>query len=454
MIHTRLIAAAPLVGCIALLALGSAQAQVGQDDRRHQVLGPSLGDIRLTEQQRSMVELAKASKATSAVSVMASPAASPLGNALTDGSGGTAAGGRITLALSDSTVLTAVPTSVEVRPEMGVWRGAIEGDGGLVTILWWPDGQMAGTVQHGRNFYSIRPMGERLHAVVEMREDQMPPEHAPLMLVSGDDSLQRPGGTSTLQPVTGGMRAPTPQRLGVPGKPALPSAARGARGATAQAGATIDVIVAYTRKSAGYYGDVKRELVDVAVEEANESFRLSNLGNVKLRVVHAYQTDYVEEGSHFDHVWRMADKGDGYLEEVHGLREKYRADVVVLIVDDPQGCGLATRVHADADESFAVVHHECAATTYSLAHEIGHIIGARHEPNMDKISTPFPYGHGYVNGTKWRDIMSYKESCGGCPRLPVWSSPTVLVRGEPAGTEDLNNARVIAEQAVRVASFR
>ena len=50
--------------------------------------------------------------------------------------------------------------------------------------------------------------------------------------------------------------------------------------------------------------------------------------------------------------------------------------------------------------------------------------------------TPFPYGHGYVNGTKWRDIMSYKESCGGCPRVPVWSSPKVLVKGEPAGTPD------------------
>ena len=105
------------------------------------------------------------------------------------------------------------------------------------------------------------------------------------------------------------------------------------------------------------------------------------------------------------------------------LRDKYKADVAVLIVDDPQGCGLATRVFADADEAFAVVHHECAATTYSLAHEIGHIIGARHDLNLDKIMTPFPFGHGFVNGTKWRDIMSYKESCGGCPRLPVWSSP-------------------------------
>jgi hypothetical protein len=115
---------------------------------------------------------------------------------------------------------------------------------------------------------------------------------------------------------------------------------------------------------------------------------------------------------------------------------------------------LATRVHPDADEAFAVVHHECAATTLSVAHEIGHIIGARHELDIDKTMTPFPYGHGYVNGTKWRDIMSYKESCGGCPRIPVWSSPIVRINGEPAGTPELDNARVISEQSARVAAFR
>ena len=162
----------------------------------------------------------------------------------------------------------------------------------------------------------------------------------------------------------------------------------------------------------------------------------------------------MEDGLHFDHVWRFADRGDGYMEEIHGLREKYDADVAVLMVDDSSGCGLATRVHADADEAFAVVHHDCAIMSYSVAHEIGHLIGARHELKMDNLITPFPYGHGYVNGTKWRDIMSYKESCGGCPRIPVWSSPTVMVRGERAGSAVEDNARVIAEQAARVANFR
>ena len=59
-----------------------------------------------------------------------------------------------------------------------------------------------------------------------------------------------------------------------------------------------------------------------------------------------------------------------------------------------------------------------------------------------------------VNGTKWRDIMSYKESCGGCPRLPIWPGPIVMVRGEPAGSAELDNVRVIREQAARVAAFR
>jgi hypothetical protein len=295
-------------------------------------------------------------------------------------------------------------------------------------------------------------MGGQMHAVVEMDEDRMPPEHAamtPRMRSDDpnlrDDPLVRQGDASLLKHPVSALMQPTEMR---------PPAAGVDGGSISSNDIVIDVLVAYTKKAASNYTDVKRELVDLSIEEANESFRRSGIDHVKLRLVHAYQTDYVEEGTHFDHVWRFADKGDGYMDEVHPLRDKYKADVAVLIVDDPQGCGLATRVFADADEAFAVVHHECAATTYSLAHEVGHLIGARHDLKLDQIMTPFPYGHGYVNGNKWRDIMSYKESCGGCPRLPVWSNPLVKVKGEPAGTPELDNARVIAEHAARVAAFR
>ena len=247
-----------------------------------------------------------------------------------------------------------------------------------------------------------------------------------------------------LRPVTRGMRPPSgDERLALVAPEAkMPTARRPEDELSPKPNdIIIDVIVAYTKKAASNYSDIEHELVDLAVGESNKSFRLSNLDHIKLRLVYAYETDYVEEGAHFDHVWRFADKDDGYMEEIHGLRDKYRADVAILVVDDPNGCGLATRVRADADEAFAVVHHACAAANYTFAHEIGHLIGASHELS-------------YVNGSKWRDIMGSKESCGGCPRVPVWSSPTVLIKGEVAGTAILDNARVIAEQAARVAAFR
>jgi hypothetical protein len=411
-------------------------------------------DTKMNDQQKSMVEMAKASRATTGVDVMTTPAAPMIEYALTKdiGTQDPISAPRITVALSDATVLTIRRTGVEVRTDLCVWRGVVETTGAPATIMWWPGGRMTGTVEHHGRIYSIRHMGGQLHAVVEMDENKMPPEHAamtPPMRRDDpnlrDDPLVRQGDASMLKhPVSAPMYPSETKR----------PAAGGQEASSSSNEIVIDIIVAYTKKAASNYTDVKRELVDLSIEEANESFHRSGIGQVKLRLVHAYQTDYVEEGTHFDHVWRFADKGDGYMDEIHPLRDKYKADVAVLIVDDPQGCGLATRVFADEDEAFAVVHHECAATTYSLAHEVGHLIGARHELKLDNIMTPFPYGHGYVNGTKWRDIMSYKDSCGGCPRLPVWSSPLVKVKGEPAGTPELDNARVIAEHAARVAAFR
>jgi hypothetical protein len=246
------------------------------------------------------------------------------------------------------------------------------------------------------------------------------------------------GTARTLRPVTWGIQQPSTTREQ---KMALAAGAAKTVPSFRPREIVIDVLVAYTHNAAQHYDDFKREIVEPAIEQANHSFRLSGIGQVRLNLAHVFQTGYVERGGHFEHVWHMADKGDGHMEQIHALREAHGADVVVLIVDNPEGCGLATRIGADADEAFAVVHHECAVSNYTVAHEIGHLIGARHEL-------------AYVRGSSWRGMMSYKNACGGCPRLPVWSNPLVLIGGEPTGTANLNNARIIAENAGRVASFR
>jgi hypothetical protein len=50
--------------------------------------------------------------------------------------------------------------------------------------------------------------------------------------------------------------------------------------------------------------------------------------------------------------------------------------------------------------------------------------------------------------------MSYQQSCDGCVRIPYWSNPRVMYKGEPTGTDAEDNAHVILEQAERVSKFR
>jgi hypothetical protein len=403
----------------------------------------AIGDASKTEKLQANTPGAPAE-----MSMALPPRAAMLEYALTKGSPGRPS--KIIVRLNEVTVLTLTRTSVEIGSDMCTWHGIVDGTDAPATIMWWPGVAMAGIIRHDGRLYSIRRMrgGVRTVGVVETAEDLMPPEHAPTPSRFRtndpnlrDDPLVRTGDASEMRTTIARDRDPT-------------RVASTKMTNAAQTDVTINVIVAYTRKAGSYYADPSRELVAFSIELANQSFRNSKLGNIKLRLVHAYQTDYVEEGQHFDHLWRFADRDDGYLDEIHPLREKYDADVAILMVDDPTGCGLATRVFADPDEAFAVVHHACALMSYSVAHEIGHLIGARHELQVDGTMTPFPYGHGFVNGTKWRDIMSYKASCNGCPRLPIWSNPNVFVKGDRAGSLNEDNARVIAEQAARLTYFR
>jgi hypothetical protein len=441
-------------------------------------LAPMKAESEMSPEQKAMMHEMTDSKAVMGMSMMALPDASVLEYALTKdmhSADPDVPGPVLVIPLNDKLSVTARRTGIAKTPENYIWHGRIEATEEPVTLLWWPSGRLTGSVTYEGHVFAVKSIGAGMHGVIETAPNELPPEHAPMghdmqekmnmemdpLVHKGDASMLRQSpkpekDTGSDKPDRSSTKnledAPLNERARSE-KLALAIEQPKAKKRKAQ-DVVISVLVAYTKASASHYSNIETDLIALAIEDANQSFRDSGIGQVRLELAHAYETDYVEKGSHFDHVFRFADKGDGTMEEVHALRDQYRADVAVLIVHDPQGCGLAAQVVAPADRAFAVVHHECAATTYSLAHEIGHLIGARHDLALDDGMEPFPYGHGYVLGTKWRTMMSYKESCDGCPRVPVWSNPAIKIHGERAGDDKANNARVIAEQAARVAAFR
>ena len=337
---------------------------------------------------------------------------------------------RFTLPLDGGKEVVLVRTQPTIKTERGfTWRGEVEGTGERALLMLWDDGHLSGFFGHEGRVFMVSHAGGEIHSMAEIDPAKMPPDHAPT------PESERAGKAAPPEPKVSPFAEP--DRLALEAKTV-----------------TIDVMLLYTKNAAAQYIGDPADLLELAIEQANDTFRNSALGNIRLRLVHTGAVDYDEsDGDHFTHLYRLVD-AEGIFKNVRKLRNEKRADIVGLVLHSPTGCGLSTRVGADAEEAYFVVHHACAAITYSLAHEVGHILGTRHDRAVDANERPLPYAHGHVNGHKWRDMMSYREGCGGCPRIPFWSNPRVLYRGEPTGTDASDNARVILEQAERVSNFR
>ena len=364
---------------------------------------------------------------------------------------------QIILNLFPDVSFTAFNTLTNYRAKHNYsWFGKIEGMPFGDVILVVNKNEVTGSVNVSGEVYRIRPTENGLHAIQKMN-------HLP-RLSKKDANLRQ-------------LRASPKRRSNKPYFQRR-STRRGEN-------VTIDVMVVYTSAAANASGNIESD-IQLAVDWANVAYRNSGIQQT-LELVHTEQVDYVEFDNLYIDLDHLTDI-DGYMDNIHDLRNTHNADLVSLWIEKctPDACGLAwlLKIVSPTSENigFSVVAQEEANTPiYVFAHELGHNMGADHdkyalcegyerEPD-ECVLEPGEAGayddsRGYVHisdsaSNSWITIMAYEEECydyfdvfEGCRVINHFSNPNVTYNSVATGNNLANNALTLNNTAETVAAFR
>jgi metallopeptidase family M12-like protein len=329
---------------------------------------------------------------------------------------------RLSLAGMPTIIVRPMPnggTSQDVTP----WTNSSE-EPQVDAVLAISNGAITGTVASPGHVYQIEPLGNGLHAIIKVDRSRAPPDDLP------DTAPPRPHAE-------------------VPALPSMPMAR--------QAVTEVRVLVAYTPAAAAQVGDIIATS-NLGIAQSNISFANSQVNGTFAIANRPIQIDYVEGAKTTQQI--LDDFGRNPI--ILQARTTYLADLVILIENSTDNlCGQAARIYATARQAYAVVKVQCITNNnYTFTHELGHLMGARHDPDHDPTQVPFAFGHGYqyltpVVANQWRTIMAY-DCPQSCTRLLYWSNPNVRYGNppQPMGTAALNdNARVLNLLMPVVANF-
>lgn len=297
------------------------------------------------------------------------------------------------------------------------------------------NGLLTATVDFPGGSYLVTPQTNGYHQVAQKAAQLFPPERAPREAFSV---------SRTVNPF-----APPDSIQFVP----------------ADSGRLIDIMVVWTPAAEAAAGGLAnmQTLAQAAVDSANAAYLNSGVAQ-RLRLVHRQQVAYTERtncAAGSDPVDcaldDLTDLGDGYLDNVHTLRDTHGADLVALLINGSAYCGIAwLPTTPSADLGFSVTEQDCAVGNKSFTHELGHNMGAHHDPANASANGPKPFNKGYISPQlDWRTVMAYSAPCGGCTRLNYFSNPKLTNNGTAMGTAAVsNNAHVLNFTARDLAAYR
>jgi peptidyl-Asp metalloendopeptidase len=327
---------------------------------------------------------------------------------------------------------------VEQPAGYNAWVGTFEEQPGSLAVLGTYGGVTTGFLSYGAELWEILPAGADGQLVLYRFDDSLMPTVEPVVSRKPDESAKHPTDYGT--------NGATPEMLA--------------------AGYVHDLLVVYTPATRERYGvGVLESLVHNAVQAANQAYRNSGVV-ITLELVGLQEVDYVETNNMKKVLTDLQKRGDGQLDAVHAMRDRVGADIVTLLAEASDSCGIAWSMRGEhvtaAKTAFNVVNAGCLSNQ-SLAHEVGHNQGNMHDRDSTTNTGAFPYSYGYRqctgDGAGFRTIMSY--ACKGVARVARFSSPQLLYRGQAMGVayetnpeHAADNVRSMNNAADTVAAFR
>ena len=317
----------------------------------------------------------------------------------------------------------------------------------VALVVHGPD--VLGHVRRGGELWRLTPLGGGRTAVYRYDTSQLRAHPEGWGTVRPQT---RPEGRTSSRPTTRSSRYDTGAAT------TATTAAGQADVAAADTGEVIDVMVVYTLGARAAAGNIDT-FITMAFNNTERIYENSRI-RPRLRLVHKYETGYTEADSLVTDIINLTGTTEGSMDEVHDRRDRYGADLVVLIVKRSLSnvCGVSWLNYTNANRGFSVVAQNCEAGHYTFAHEIGHNQGADHDPDNVTTVSLFPYGHGNCNiEDGWSTVMAYQRNTHGTclQRIPYFSSPIIYFDGTPTGdAQRRDNRRVLNETAGLVANLR
>lgn len=192
------------------------------------------------------------------------------------------------------------------------------------------------------------------------------------------------------------------------------------RGLLDDAGGNLDIMVVWTKRAECQNSELGTSctptetstsnmlgLIESAIAETNTAYVNSGVVT-SLRLVHAYRDETYSEVSFNSALDDITYKNDGVMNDVHDKRTEYGADIVAMVIDNTQYCGIGW-IGPRVDLMFSVTDYRCMSGSYTFAHEVGHNLGAFHDRGTEDECSATGYRYGYRDPqARFRSIMACK----------------------------------------------